>query len=413
MRWRAGAALAAVVAVVLSGCAQSAPSEPNTYDRPTRTLTPPFQGAPTLPPPDLTDDGPGSLVRVEPIVDNESFQENDAAAVKIAFRSTSGTGEPTVVTGLAAIPPGSPPPGGWPVVAFGHEMTGTMNKCAPSRAPDFWGYASQMGTFLSRGFAVALPDFQGLGTEGPEHSILDATTLANNMTDAAKAVRRLSPEVSSRWAAFGVGEGGLAAWAAAERAGIYSGGMDMVGAVAVAPYADLSPLADAAEAGTLNKGEQVRLYMMALQSLSGTPGFELDEHRRGLARDRWTDILDCAPANPTDATRALERISPGDLRPGNVDEVRTRLSDFALPARYPIPGAAPVLVIWGTGDTVVPGTGTDNAVLEACERGEVIEAQRRVGDTKPVNDQVINGALSWMIGRFDGQQPDNFCEDGR
>lgn len=401
-----------VAATLLSGCGQSAAPEPPGYERPTRELTPQFSGAPTLPPPDLTDDGPGSLVRVEPVVGDESFDSADATAVKVVFRSTSGTGTPTVVSGVIAVPPGTPPPGGWPVVSFGHEMTGVMNKCAPSRAPDFWGYATQMVTFLSRGFAVALPDFQGLGLEGPAHSVIDAASLGNNMIDAARAVRRVSPDVSSRWAAFGVGEGGLAAWAAAERAGGYGAGLEMVGAVAVAPYADLSPLADAAAAGTLTQGEQARLYMMVLQSLAATPGFELDAYRRGLARDRWNEILDCAPANPTEAVRALERVSADDLRPRDpaaTDDLRRRLAEAALPSPIPTPGSAPVLVIWGTGDTVVPGIGIDNAVLAACEQGDAIEVMRRIGDTKPVNDQVINGALSWLLGRFDGQQLADSC----
>ncbi|MCV7283143.1 lipase [Mycolicibacterium flavescens] len=413
MRWRASAALAAVAVTLLSGCGAGTAPEPPGYERPTRELTPQFAGAPTLPPPDLTDDGPGSLVRVEPVVGDASFDSADAAAVKVVFRSTSGAGTPTVVSGVIAVPPGTPPPGGWPVVSFGHEMTGTMNKCAPSRAPDFWGYATQMVTFLSRGFAVALPDFQGLGVEGPEHSVIDAASLGHNMIDAARAVRRVSPDVSSRWAAFGVGEGGLAAWAAAERAGGYGAGMEMVGAVAVSPYADLSPLADAATAGTLTEGEQARLYMMVLESLAAAPGFELDAYRRGLARDRWNEILDCAPANPTEAVRALERVSADDLRPADLaatDELRGRLREAALPSPIPEPNSAPVLVIWGTGDTVVPGTGIDNAVLAACEQGDTIEAMRRIGDTKPVNDQVINSALSWMTGRFDGQQPADSCQ---
>ncbi|SEH91036.1 Pimeloyl-ACP methyl ester carboxylesterase [Mycolicibacterium rutilum] len=413
MRWRTSAALATVVAALLSGCGHSDTSPPTTYDRPSRELTPQFAGAPALPPPDLTDDGPGSLVRVEPVVDNASFDSANAAAVKVVFRSTSGAGTPTQVTGVVAVPPGTPPPGGWPVVSFGHEMTGVMNKCAPSRAPDFWGYAAQMVTFLSRGFAVALPDFQGLGLEGPGHSVIDAATLGNNMIDAARAVRRVSPEVSSRWAAFGVGEGGLAAWAAAERAGGYGNGMEMVGAVAVSPYADLSPLADAAAAGTLTKGEQVRLYMMVLQSLAASPGFQLDAYRGGLARQRWNEILDCAPGNPTEAVRALDRIAPDDLRPRDLaatDDLRRRLSEAALPSPLPTPGSAPVLVIWGTGDTVVPGTGIDNAVVAACKQGDAVEVMRRIGDTKPVNDQVINSALSWLMGRFDGQQLADSCQ---
>lgn len=413
MRWRTNVALAAVV-TTLAGCAQSVPAPPATYDRPTRDMAPIFEGAQPLPPPDLTNDGAGSLVRVEPVVDNADFEDANATAVKIVYRSTAGLdGAPTEVSGLVAVPPGTPPEGGWPIVSFGHEMSGVLSKCAPSKAPDFLGYSSQMTTFVSRGYAVALPDYQGLGLGEDGHSIIDAATLGNNMIDAARAVRRVLPTTSNRWAAFGVGEGGLAAWSAAERAGVYGAGLEMVGAVAISPYADLQPLADAAAAGTLAKGEQSRLYMMVLQSLALTqPDFDLDAYRAGLAREHWRDIIDCAPPNPAEVVRVLDRIAPDDLRPRDAaatDDLRRRLSEAALPADNPIPGAAPVLVIWGTDDTVVPAAGIDRAVMTACGQGQRIELDRRIGDTKPVNDQVINGALSWLNGRFDNQQLADVC----
>jgi pimeloyl-ACP methyl ester carboxylesterase len=243
--------------------------------------------------------------------------------------------------------------------------------------------------------------------------VLDATTLGNNMIDAARAARRVLPSASNRWAAFGVGEGGLAAWAAAERAPTYGSGMEMVGAVAVSPYADLTPLADAAAAGTLGTGEQSRLYMMALQSLANTaPGFDLDAYRAGLARDHWSEVIDCAPRNPNEALKLLNQITADDLRPRDAaaaDDLRRRFGDAALPGP-PAPGAVPVLVIYGTDDPVVPSAGIDRAVVTACREGDRVDVMRRIGDTKPVNDQVINSALSWLMGRFDGQQLADSCQ---
>jgi pimeloyl-ACP methyl ester carboxylesterase len=399
---------------VLSGCGQSVPAHTPDYERPSRELAPNFLGAPELPPPDLTDDGPGSLVRVEPVSGNAAFDTANSVAVKIVYRSTSGTsGAPTEVSGLVAVPPGVPPNGGFPVMSFGHEMSGVQSKCAPTVAQDFLGYAAQMTTFLNRGYVVVLPDFQGLGLDGaPPHSVLDATTLGNNMIDAARAARRVLPSASNRWAAFGVGEGGLAAWAAAERAPTYGSGMEMVGAVAVSPYADLTPLADAAAAGTLGTGEQSRLYMMALQSLANTaPGFDLDAYRAGLARDHWSEVIDCAPRNPNEALKLLNQITADDLRPRDAaaaDDLRRRFGDAALPGP-PAPGAVPVLVIYGTDDPVVPSAGIDRAVVTACREGDRVDVMRRIGDTKPVNDQVVNGALSWLLDRFDGQQLGDVC----
>jgi len=105
-----------------------------------------------------------------------------------------------------------------------------------------------MTVYLRRGFAIALSDYQGLGIDpgssARQHSILDANSLGNSIIDAARAIHRAAPSTSTNWGALGAGEGGLAAWAAAERNGTYGAGMNMVGAVAVNPIADLAPLAD-------------------------------------------------------------------------------------------------------------------------------------------------------------------------
>ncbi|MCT7660895.1 lipase family protein [Mycobacterium deserti] len=413
MGWRACVAFAAVVAA-LSACSGGVPTYAPDYERPSRELTPTFEGAPVLPPPDLTDDGPGSLVRVEPVSGNASFDNSNSTAVRIVYRSTSGAaGTPTEVSGLVAVPPGQPPAGGWPVVSFGHEMIGVQPKCAPSLVGDFLGYAGQMTTFLNRGYVVVLSDFQGLGIEGQPHSVVDSAALGNNMIDAARAARRVLPSAGTRWAAFGVGEGGLAAWAAAERAPTYGAGLEMVGSVAVSPYADLTPLVDAAAAGTLAPGEQSRLYMLALQSLANTsPGFDLDAYRTGLATERWATVTDCAPRNPNEALRLLTEIPRDDFRPrdaGATDDLRRRLGDAAVPTGPPAPGSVPVLVIYGTDDAVVPAAGIDRAVVRACAEGDPVEVMRRIGDSKPVNDQVIGSALSWLLARFDGQQLGDVC----
>ena len=407
-------ALSGVVAV-LAGCSNSAPLPPPlTYERPERELTPEFAGAPTLPPPDLTNDGPGSLVEVEPAGESVTIESANATVVRVVYRSTSGVdGAITEVSGLVAVPPGEPPRGGWPIVSFGHEMTGVLAKCAPSLAPDFWGYGQALATLLSRGFVVALSDFQGLGVAGPLHSVVDAATLGNNIIDAARAARRVLPSASTRWAAFGVGEGGLASWAAAERAGIYGGGMDLVGSVAISPYADLTPLAEAAENGTLSGPEQVQLHVQVLQSLANLdPGFDIDAHRSGAALQQWDVLTDCAPKDPEQAQRVVTELDQATLRPqdaGAAADLRNRLTNAALPAQYPTPGAAPILVVFGTEDPIVPASGIQRALAAACARGDRIEVMRGIGDTKATNDQNMQSAIAWMQARFDGQRLANVC----
>jgi hypothetical protein len=397
---------------VLVGCAPQVPPPPAAYDRPHRELTPVFPGAPTLPAPDLTDDGPGSLVEVTPVEDMSEFADADATAVKIKYRSTSGVdGAPSEVSGVVVVPPGVPPKGGWPIVSFGHSVLGVNNKCAPTLAEGLGGYASSMGLFLARGWIVALSDYDGLGVEGYTHSVVDGATLGNNVIDAARAARRVLPSSSTSWAAFGIGEGGLAAWAAAERAGIYDAGMNLVGSVAIAPYADLSDLVDAPAGGTFSGPEKYRLQVQVLQSFANMdPLFDLDAYRSSFARAQWDLLTDCV--DPEKAQRVLSQLGPDDLRPRDAAaaaDLRRRLSDVALPAKYPTPGSAPVLVTFASDDPHVPSAGVRRALAAACAKGESVEVMTQIGENQGSNDLAIQAGLAWLQARFQDQRLANVC----
>lgn len=410
MRLRLVVAVVGVMSI-LAGCAPSPPAPPQEYNRPPRSLEPPFVGAAELPPPDMTNDGPGSLVEVKPLPEIQPFVNANATAVRVVYRSTAGNGDPTDVSGVVAVPAGKAPKGGWPIIAFGHTLTGLGEICGPSRAKDLGAYASAMTVMLNRGYMVVLPDYQGLGIPGSEHAALDWVALGNNMIDGARAARRVLPDSSPNWAAFGGGQGGLAAWAAAERARDYGGGINMVGAVALSPFADLSPLADAATAGTLN-AQQNRLMMVLLQSFSRTvPGFDLDAYRSGLAREHWDALTDCAPADPNGALRIAKQLRPDDLRPRDdaaTNALRDALSAAALPNNSP-PATAPILVVYATDDVVVPQGGVARAVKSACAKGDSIVVMKRIGDTGTTNDLVIQTSLSWLRARFDGVPPIDVC----
>jgi alpha-beta hydrolase superfamily lysophospholipase len=414
VRLKAGLALAGVLAVLV-GCAPDSPAPPPQFDRPERTFAPAFPGAATLPPPDLRNDGPGSLVAVAPVTGVAALADGDITAVKVIYRSTAGAdGAPINVSGVVAVPPGQPPKGGWPIMVFGHPATGVLSKCAPTRAPDLWSFASMVAMVVARGYVVAMPDYPGIGIESVKPSLVDAMTLGNNAIDAARVARRVTPSAGTKWAAMGLGVGGTAAWSAAERAGIYGAGLDMVGAVAISPYADLTPLVDLAEKGTWSDPQQYRFMIWVLQSVANMdPAFNLDLYRSGTARDHWDTLVDCAPQNPQEAQQQLKRLQPGDLRPrdaGAAADLRRRLTDLALPAKYPTPGAAPVLVIFGTGETMVPPWGTQRAVAAACAKGDVLEVTKRLGDRDKDTAEVSTGAaFTWLQARFDGQRLGNVC----
>ena len=410
-RWRA-AWVALVASVVLAGCSDSAP--PPQSALPSRTLQPAFAGSPVLPAPNLTDDGPGSVIEAKPLADHSYFDEISAATVRITYRSTTGiNGPPSEASAVIAVPPGPPPPGGWPIIVFGHDVTGLANKCAPSLAPDLAGYASFMGVMLSRGYIVAMTDYQGLGIDGqPPHSLIDTATLGNNVIDAARASRRVTDTASTRWAAFGYGEGGAAAWAATERAASYGGGLEFVGAAALAPLADLSSLATAAEQGKLTP-EQYKLQMLVVEDLALTANLNRDDFRSGLARDRWDLMIDCAPADPASVPPLFDQLRPSDLQPSTpaaAEQLRAALSAAALPLNTATPPTVPLLVIYATDDPTVPSSVVSGAVRRACVTGAPVEIVTKVGDTQTTTDLTVQYALDWLQNRFGGAQLSSVCQ---
>lgn len=99
----------ALIAALIAGCGPPLPPPNNQSSNAIRDLTPSFEGAVRLPPPEMGGDGPGSLVTVSRFDGNAELDEVDATAFRVVYRSTSETGEPTQVSGLVAIPPGPPP----------------------------------------------------------------------------------------------------------------------------------------------------------------------------------------------------------------------------------------------------------------------------------------------------------------
>ena len=414
VRWQFGAALLGLVAVLGVGCSSSPVATPPDRERPARSIEPEFGGKPALPAPNLANDGPGSLIESRPL-DSYFLDTVDALSVRIGYRSTTADGSPSNVTGVVVLPPGTPPKGGWPVVSYNHDVTGVDNRCAPSLGQELGGYTRALTLFVQRGYAVVMPDYEGLGMAGGVHSILAGDAFGRNVIDAVRAAHRVTPALSNHWAAFGTGQGGLASWAAAELAGSYGQGLDFVGSVALSPYADLSGLVDAATSGNLSD-DQVKLLSQVLQSVANMQsGFDIDSFRSVKARDQWQTLTDCAPIDPNTYTKVMGDFHADDLRPADgapVDALRRALVEAALPLPAASPPAGPILVVYGTEDDKVRPKWIEDAVRRACDRGDQIEYMRRIGDPDGGNFLAVQIAMGWLKARFDGQKLDPGCIGG-
>jgi hypothetical protein len=356
---------------------------------------------------DLSGTGPGSLVSAMTM---PAFSREEPAyrmnAARVVYRSTSGDGQATEVSGSVFVPSGDPPPGGWPVVAFGHGTTGLDESCAPSLSNTLLGYAETVGILITKGYAVALADYQGLGASGV-HPYTDSRTAGLNVIDAVRALRATFPDVSNRWGAFGGSQGGGAAWAADEQAHDYAPELTLVGAVAVSPVADLTGLVDKAQQGTLTKDQELGVIGIAESLARLHPDFNRDDFRRGAAARYWDILVGCSgPDTPYrgDAAKTIELNEVAPSTPAAADRLRRYLAQWALPQKRL---SAPLYVWYGGADTFIDASWTAGAIERACARGGPVVAVFE--ENKGHGEIDYQDQFQWLTDRFADKPVANAC----
>ena len=358
---------------------------------------------------DYSDTGPGSLESAEQLLTiDRRISGISSLAARVVYSSTSGVdGSPQRVSGTVFAPQGTPPEGGWPIIAYGHGTTGVLNDCGPSTDPELLGSSQIVAALVRTGHVVAVSDYQGLGLDGTYHPYLDAGTVGNNLIDSVRAARKLVPNTSARWAAFGGSQGGQAAWAANELAGSYGSGLEMVGSVSLVPAADIVGLAAAAANGTLTEDQKPLLQWVLVGLAKSHPELNLDDYRRGIVKERWDELSACGGVLAADRTSLAAQIGDDDLRPATPEAtaiLEGYLREMSLPKS---PAAAPMLVIYGGLDTLISQPWTDAAIAAGCASGDTIQYVLQPNSGHADIDGAA--AFGWLDDRFAGTEAVNFC----
>ena len=382
MSARLSCALVTALAVLLTGCSTDTVADPPAD---------PIQS--------------GQLVSVTPLPGlTERITSLGGQAARVIYRSTEGdTGAPTIVSGAVFVPPGTAPDGGWPVIAYGHGATGVSEPCAPSLSAVLRGQAEIVAESLRRGYAVALPDYQGLGAPGV-HPFGDSRTAGRNLIDAVRALRAAYSGVSGTWAGYGKSQGGGAVWAANEQAPEYAPELDLVGTVSVVPATDKVGAVQKAAAGRLT-GEQVHMFQWFLLSLKRLrPDLNLDDYRRGTVAAAWDAMAQCLGEGGSGET---PRVDPRDIGPDSpraAATLRDVLENWALPKQSL---SAPLLVAYGGADRVIDAEWTTAALDRACALGGTVVWEFDPG--KGHHDFDDTGRLTWLADRFAKQPVTSDC----
>ena len=331
-------------------------------------------------------------------------EELGAAASAVYFSTSGVSGARTEVSGTFFVPAGTPPPEGWPVVAWAHGTTGITQGCAPSMSANLWGDGGRVTSFLSFGFAVAFTDYEGLGERG-EHPYLEPRTAAYNVIDSVRALRNLFPAVGTRWVAVGPSQGGQAAWAVNEVNRSYGSGLDLLGTVAMSPAVELSDLAAQATAKSLTPSQFLLLPLVIVGLSRYDPSIHVERFLRGDAVDLRESLIGCgldlesARAQLTNA----EDVGPTGVRDEN--DLRDALRRIALPQG---PLSAPMFVVNGLNDDTVFPEWVSVAVKRSCRFGGVIQHDEvpSVGHNDLGSDELV---LGWINDRFAGSPAPSNC----
>ena len=204
------------------------------------------------PPAPLSAGQPGDVIWARPVT-NDAALPSAAQNWLVLYRSTNIAGQPVSVSGTVAIPKGTPPAGGWPVISWTHGTTGIADICAPSRNDSTFaprGYVNLMNASLdqwvAKGYAVVQTDYEGLGTPGT-HPYLVMDSEARGAVDMVRAARQLSPALSRDWLVMGHSQGGGAAAYTGYMGPVYGPELNLKGAIAISPSSHLSLLVQMAE----------------------------------------------------------------------------------------------------------------------------------------------------------------------
>ncbi|WNG47133.1 alpha/beta fold hydrolase [Archangium minus] len=200
----------------------------------------------TLPP----EGKPGDVIWWRPLAGVAALKA--AGSNELVLYRSAATDEkqtPITVSGIIALPPGSPPEGGWPVISWAHGTVGVGDKCAPSRDDEeslAHGINKAphplLNAYLRKGWAVVMTDYEGLGTPRP-HPFLLGHSEARGILDMVRAAHKLHPgKLSKRFAIVGHSQGGQAALFAAADAKAWAPELELRTVIALAPASAIKPL---------------------------------------------------------------------------------------------------------------------------------------------------------------------------
>jgi hypothetical protein len=186
---------------------------------------------------------PGVMLRTEALAPSVSLA-GAGRGERILYSSVAwlDAQRPTTVSGSLFFPKGTPPKGGWPLIAWAHGTTGVADVCAPSFRPRSERDQAYLSAWLEAGYAIVATDYEGLGTPGP-HPYLQYKSEGQAVLDSARAALAAYPKLlRNSVVTMGQSQGSGAAIAAAYLAPTYAPDLHIKGTAATGIVAHTNAL---------------------------------------------------------------------------------------------------------------------------------------------------------------------------
>lgn len=410
-----GAFLAAGLGIALAGPAGADP-----HDIPGTAGAETYTGATEEPrrafyePPASIPSTPGTVIREEPatsVLDPLDLSSKHYTSKRVMYSSKDREGNNIAVTGIVITPKSAwRGTGKRPLISYAAGTQGMADRCAPTRfLSDSFEYESLFFSgLLSRGYSVALTDYQGLGTPGT-HTYMNRQVQGQVVLDMARAAQRLPGSgvpADGPVGITGYSQGGGAASSAAELHSSYAPELDLKGTVAGAVPADL------AKVGTnLDGGMYAAFLYYAAIGVSQGYHTDMSPYLNAKGKEMLPKVENSCVTDlfQFSFTKSSDYTADGRSLGATMEDepFRTILADNRIGKRTP---SAPVLLTHSLLDDTIPYSVGKQLARDWCGRGADVRWSANLGPAH-VGGMIPHSAeaLPWFDARFKGTKQRSNC----
>ncbi|MGW5865779.1 lipase family protein [Streptomyces sp. NPDC055239] len=324
-------------------------------------------------------------------------QPTHTKAWKINYRSTTAKGEPNTVSGTVIVPQDGRK-GPRPLITYAVGTIGMGDHCAPSagfpRGTTMEANLIQQLTL--RGWAVAVTDYEGLGTPG-DHTYTVGKAEGQAMLDAARAAIRL-PDAGlgedTPVGIMGYSQGGQAAAFAAELHGAYAPDLKVKGTATGGIPGDLMKVADFND-GSYGSG---LVFMAAIGQNAAFPELNLASYLNPAGKNLTGALRDSCVGDGA-VLGSFKKITDMTVKnPLDQPDWQQRLRESTVGTRAP---DAPVYQYHVITDELIPYGVGKQVRKDWCAKGANVEWH-----TVPLGEHVSGVitqsplAANWLADRF-------------